>query len=153
MITNMRVRIVILALLPVFLCSCSHDKQSASSERWVKTDEVKPQPTRQSTLTNEQLVRIRKIQTSLAEVDNSSLGKWIQDFEKDRNPEKDIRVWEFIQAAYKMYCSTHVLAAEAKKEVVGILLLRSATSNQTEILRRANLKKLTRKQAQDVMAE
>lgn len=145
--------IVMLLALPAVLCSCRQEKPSGTSEQWVKVSGIKQYPTRQSKLTDEQLARLRKLHTNLAEVDNSSLDKWVEDFEKDRDPEKEIRVWESIAAAYKRYSSAHALTPQARKEVFGVLLLRSGTANQAEILKHANLTLLTEKQARDVMAD
>ncbi len=151
--SDMRLRAVTAFVLLMVLCSCSQEKQSGSSEQWVKTSDIKPQPTRQSKLTDAQLARTKKLHIALADVDDSSLDKWVEDFEKDRDPEKEIRVWESVAAAYQMYSSTHTLTPQAKKEVFGVLILRSGTSNQAEVLKHANLTVLTEKQAQDAMAD
>jgi hypothetical protein len=60
------------------------------------------------------------------------LDKWIEDFEKDRDPEREIRIWEAVANAYQSYCSAHRLTIEGKKEVFGILVLRSEMSDETE---------------------
>jgi hypothetical protein len=45
-------------------------------------------------------MRIRTLHTILSEVDTSTLEQTIEDFGKDRNPEKEIRIWEAIATPY-----------------------------------------------------
>ena len=150
---DMRLHAVTVFVLLAVLCSCGQEKkQSEDSGQWVKTEDVRPQPNRQSKLTPGQLTRVQKLQTDLVEVDPSSLDKWVEDFEKDRNPEKEIRVWEAMDAAYHSYCSKHHLSSAAKKDVINILLLRSTTSNETEILKRAQPSVLSSTEVRAVIA-
>ena len=151
--SHMRFRAVTAFVLLMVLCSCSQEKQPSNPDQWMKTSDIQPYPTRQSKLTDPQVTRIKKLQTNLADVDDSSLDKWVEDFEKDRNPEKEIRLWEAIAAAYQEYSSTHALIPQAKKEVFGVLILRSGTTDEAEIVKHANLVVLTEKQARDVMAD
>jgi hypothetical protein len=148
----MRYAVTVLVLLAA-LCSCSQEKkQSEDSGQWVKTEDVRPQPTRQSKLTDKQLARVRKLQTDLVEVDPSSLDKWVEDFEKDRNPEKEIRVWEAMADAYHSYCSQHDLSLAGKKDVINILLARSTSSDESEIVKQVKPKVLTASESRAVMA-
>ena len=118
--SHMRFRAVTAFVLLMVLCSCSQEKQPPNPDQWMKTSDIQPHPTRQSKLADPQVPRIKKLQTNLADVDDSSLDKWVEDFEKDRNPEKEIRLWEAIAAAYQEYSSSHTLIPQAKKEVFGV---------------------------------
>jgi hypothetical protein len=133
--------------------SCTQESRSPKSEvQWIKTSDIQQRKERQSKLSDDQVVRVKRLKASLAEVDSSSLDKWIEDFEKDLHPEAEIRRWESIAEAYRSYCSTHALSPQGKQDVFGILSMRSLTSDEPEILRRTKLGVLTTKQAQDVMA-
>lgn len=143
-------KLIICLVLTMLLITCSKPNEK-SETNWEKTDQIHPQPNAVSTLTEDQISRIRKIHGVLSEADTSSLDKWISDFEKDQDPEKEIGVWEKITAAYQCYCSQHSLNLEAKQDVLGILLLRSETDDETEVVKHEELKVLTAQQSQDVM--
>jgi hypothetical protein len=95
--------------------------------------------------------RARAIQATLVEVDDSSLEKWLGDVRKDRNPEREIRVWETIAQAYESYCSTHTLNLEARQDVLRLLLTRSGMNGEQEVLANVTLHSLTRDQALEVI--
>jgi hypothetical protein len=143
---------LICALLCTSLSSCTHQKESPTGTEWVKTSELNPQTQRQSQLNDDQRAKVKQLQSALAEVDPSSLDKWIKDFEKDRDPEREIRIWEAVVFGYQSYCFAHPLTIEGKKKVLGILVLRSETSDEAEILRQAQLKVLTTNEAHAVIA-
>jgi hypothetical protein len=132
---------------------CSNGQTVPTSEGWSKTADLQPQPKRVSSLTPQQIDRVRKLQKALAEVDPSSFDKWVEDFEKDKHPESEIQIWESIASAYTSYSSTHPLPLEGKQDVLGILLLRSGTADEQAILSHIKLKVLTANQALDVMAQ
>ena len=85
---------VVLALT----CSCSRPTPALTETpaQWRDPHSLKPQPSRLSVLSPEQKVRIEKLQAVLAEVDNSDVAKWEDDFERDRDPERELRSWESI---------------------------------------------------------
>jgi hypothetical protein len=115
------------------------------------TNQIHPQPNGVSKLRDEQLVRVTRIHDSLSEADPSSLEKWVSDFEKDQDPEREIRVWETIATGYQCYCSEHRLNPVAKQDVLGVLLLRSETDDEAEVLKRVELKALTTAEAHEVL--
>jgi hypothetical protein len=129
--------------------SCTGEKPKPE---WTNTRDILPQPNSQSKLTDQQVIRVQRIQTALSEADPSTTEKWIEDFEKDRDPEREILVWENITTAYEAYCSANRgLKVEAKEEVLKLLLARSETENESEILSHTSLNVLTPFQARDVM--
>ncbi len=125
--------------------------QPASSTAIPDRDAIQPQPSRLSRLSDHQIARVRIIQRALAEVDNSSLEKWTEDFEKDHDPEREINIWESIVDAYQRYCSARSLSNDAKREVLKVLLARSWTNDEEEVLRGTKLSILTRDEAIAVM--
>ena len=143
-------KLLICLVLMMLLVTCSKPNEK-SGTNWEKTNQIHPQPNAVSVLTENQLSRIRKIHEGLSEADPSSLDKWISDFEKDQDPEREIGVWETIAAAYQCYCSQHSLNLDAKQDVLGILLLRSETDDEVEVVKHEELKILTAQQANDVM--
>jgi len=147
----MKVAASLLEMLRCLVLPNYAQKTPSQDIRWISTADLHPQTSRQSHLSDEQLARVKRIQATLAEVDPSSLDKWIEDFEKDRDPEGQIQVWEAMAGAYQNYCSSHQLDLVGKRDVFKILLLRSQTENEEEILNRSNLKALTGSQARDVI--
>jgi len=141
-------RCILLVCLGLSL-SCTDDKPKPE---WVNPNRILPQSNRQSRLTEQQLVRVRRLQSALSEADPSTFEKWTEDFEKDQDPEKEISIWETIAAAYQSYCSAKTgLSVEAKREVLQILLVRSGTDDEAEVLGHLNLSILTRQDARDVL--
>src|SRR6266852_1742292 len=125
---NRLLRCILLVCLGLSL-SCTDDKPKPE---WVNPNRILPQSNRQSRLTEQQLVRVRRLQSALSEADPSTFEKWTEDFEKDQDPEKEISV-------------------EAKREVLQILLVRSGTDDEAEVLGHLNLSILTRQDARDVL--
>lgn len=146
-----RALIPICVVLMLTLFACSKSQEQKPTVEWMDTNEIHSQPNGVSKLSDEQLVRVKRIHDSLSEADPSSLDKWISDFEKDQDPESEIRVWEAIAAAYQCYCSEHRLDPVAKQDVLRILLLRSETDDEAEVLKRAELKSLAPLEAHEVL--
>jgi hypothetical protein len=144
----MLIRLLTVALLATTpLAGLTQEKQSGVQ---VSPKDIHPQPNRQSKLSAAQLGRIKKLQVALSEVDDSSLDKWIEDFEKDRDPEREIRIWEAMAKAYQAYCSEHALNIRGKGEVMGLLLLRSGTTSE-EAIQQFQPEVLTAKEGRDVV--
>ena len=127
--------------------------QTQSNEQWINTTDVKPQPNRVSRLNHDQLERVKKLKGELDEVVPWSLEKWVDGFERDRNPEQEILVWESIATAYRKYVSTHTLSPQAKHDVINVFLLRSQTESESQIIQRAGSKVLTPAQVKEVIAD
>ena len=96
--------------------------------------------------------RIHKLRDTLAEVEHSSIEKWVDNFKRDANPDKELAVWERIANSYTRYCSKRRLSIEAKKDVYQLLLLRSMASEQ-EVLNHIKLKTLTVDEAKETLKE
>jgi len=131
------------------LLSCTQQSSTRPSQG-LDRDQVLPAPV--STLSEDQLARVREVYSILGEVSGITLHEWIKSTERNSNPEGQIRSWGAIARAYQSYCSTHSSSAEGKKEVFDILLLRSQTpGGEAEALRWLQLKVLTEGEARAVM--
>jgi hypothetical protein len=124
---------------------------SSGSTAWIDPSSITPQPTAQSQLTQDQLDRIQRLQQRLLDADGSSLQQWEDDFSKDRDPERELVVWEAIADAYDKYCSEHSLTLAGKKEVLGILDRRSG-ADEDDVLAHISLAVLTPSEAREVMS-
>ena len=79
------------------------------------------------------------------------LEKWIDDFKRDRDPNREIRIYEGMAEAYTAYCSGRNLTLRAKQDVYQIVLLRSGAPD-AEVLRRLKLKALSVDDAKEVLS-
>lgn len=75
-------------------------REGTSDDYWVDPKKIKSGGT-VTTLTDEQEQRVREIATSLRDVCPDSEGKWLDNFSKDREPEREIRTWEAIALTYE----------------------------------------------------
>src|SRR5262245_17966299 len=107
-----------------------------------------PGPIRHETLTPDQLRRIEALQRTFSDVDPTPLDKWVDDFKRDRDPDREIAVYEAMAQAYTTYCARHALTPAARDDVYQLVLVRSAAPD-AEVLRRVPLKVLTRPEAED----
>jgi hypothetical protein len=114
--------------------------------------DLKPNKIQHEQLSQEQLKRIKKLHEIFAEVDRSSLEKWIDNFKRDINPDAEIAIWERVAKAYTSYCSRRELTLEAKDDVFQALLLRSIPSDE-ESVKTLKLKALSTDEARTVMRE
>lgn len=126
-------------------------KVELGNQEWINTKNIHPQTSSHSRLREEQVTRTKRIQAALSAVDPSSLEKWIGDFEKDQDPEKELRIWEAIAAAYQSYCSSRSVDMNTRREVFRVLLMRSETSDEAQVISHVHLSTLTSEQAHDVM--
>ena len=103
-----------------------------NTREWVDPAQLKAGPIRHEALKEKQLERVTYLQSVFREVDPTPLEKWIEDFRRDENPDRDLSI-------------------AAKKEVYGVVLMRSGAPD-AEVLKHLNLKKLTLQDAKEIMA-
>lgn len=134
-----------LVVLSTVGCSVSRKPQTASSSP------LQPNANQTGQLQEDQLLRIKTLQQTFAEVDETPLDEWIDNFKRNPDPNRELMVWERIAEAYTRYCSMHPLTLEAKKEVFSILVIRSTVS-EDEALKQIKPKLLTITDAKEVMS-
>lgn len=117
---------------------------------WVDPKTIRPGPIQRDSLSDEQMARIRALQAIFVEVDGQTVEEWVDNFKRDADPDKELRVWERMAEAYRAYCDGKDLSAAAKKDVFRVVLLRSMASEQ-DVLDRVNLNELSRDEAVAVM--
>ena len=142
----------ILSSLLNFFGVSRKDKGQEQNSKWVDPASLKPGQIKHERLSSGQMERIHKLRDTLAEVHHSPLEKWIDDFKRDADPDKELAVWERIADGYTRYCSRKPLSVEAKKDVFQLLLLRSMASEQ-EVLNHIKLKTLTIDEAKETLRE
>ena len=144
----------LLYLIALIACSSSlpacKESRRASQVQWVDPARVRPGPIRHEQLTSTQVERIKKLQQTFSEVDPSPPEKWIEDFKRDRDPEREIRIYEGMAAAYDAYCSGRTLTLPAKKDVYQVVILRSGATD-AEVLPQLKLRVLSLDDAKDIL--
>ena len=141
-----------MALCAVLMTGC--DRASSPPDREVKSidpKKVEPGPIRHANLTGEQMSRVQRVQKIFSEVDPSPLEKWVEDFRRDVNPDRELAIWEEMAKAYETFTTSKSLTPDQKKEVFQVVLMRSAAPAD-EALKNLDLKILTEKDAREIMA-
>lgn len=140
--------VVLVALL---VTGCDRGSTSGDARtQWIDPKKLEPGPIRHASLTEEQMARVQRVQKVFSEVDPSPIEKWAEDFRRDSNPERELSLWESMASAYETFTTARTLTLAAKKEVFGVVLLRSGAPEE-EVLKHVNLKILTEKDARDIM--
>jgi hypothetical protein len=142
----------ILSTLLTFFGISRKNKGQEPDGQWVDPASLKPGPVRRQGLSPKQMDRIYRLRDTLAEVEHSPIEKWVDNFKRDADPDKELAIWERIAAGYTRYCSKRMLSTEAKKDVFQLLLLRSMAPEQ-EVLNRIKLKTLTVDEAKETLRE
>ena len=85
--------------------------------------------------------RIRIIKSILDDVFPKSVDDWVNGFERDSNPEKELLIWECIALTFSTFMESRKLSADAKKEAIGTLLQCSMGMPEAAVLtKRKNLR-------------
>jgi hypothetical protein len=144
-------------LLLAALCGCrSRERSQPKGDephrvQWIEIAKITPGPIQHEQLTTEQVERISKVQEVFRQVDSAPLSAWLNDFKREVDPDRELRIYEGMAEAFTAYCSGRSLTLEAKRDAYGILLLRSGAPD-AEVLKRVRLNVLTIKDAKEILA-
>ena len=128
----------------------SSNSKATGEVQWIDPKDLRRSPIRREKLSDEQMARIRSLQETFFEVDGLSVEKWVDNFKRDLNPDRELATWERMARAYKEYCSSHDIELDAKKEVFRVILFRSMAPPE-EVLQRIELKVISREDAVEAM--
>lgn len=131
------------------LLSCNEGKQPSQAQS-IAPASVRPGPLQREQLTSSQMERIKRLQQTFSEVDPSPLEKWVDDFKRDRDPDREIRIYEGMAAAYSAYCTGRTLTLPAKKDVYDVVILRSGAPD-ADVLSQVKLDVLSVDDAKDIL--
>ena len=138
-----------LTLLAVGLLASCKGEKPAPQTQWVATESLRPGPVRGG-LTPSQIERIGKLQKTFVDVDPTPLAKWIEDFSRDADPDREIRIYEGMAEAYAAYCAGRNLTAEGRSDVYSVVLVRSGAPD-SEVLANVKLKTLSLDDAREIL--
>src|SRR5215831_9944280 len=119
-----------------------------SARRSLESRGIRFGPIRHTVLRPELIDRIRLLEEVFADVYPISHQEWLDGFQRDQSPEKQIAIWEKMASAYSTILSQNEIGAEGHKEAF-ILLLTRPTDLESSI---SNLKHLTTRQAENLIA-
>ena len=94
--------------------------------------------------------RIAAVQKVFAEVDSTPPEKWIEDFKRDMNPDRELAIWEAMAAAYSKQNSAKAFSLPQRKELFGVLLTGSGAS-EDEAIKHLKLKVLSEDEARSAL--
>jgi hypothetical protein len=138
--------LIVIAVVTYFLLRQSGVIRARSVQR----SHIKLSPIRHQKLSDSLDARIRVLEPVFAEVYPLTHEAWLDGFQRDAHPEREIALWETMAAAYQSYTGKRSLSLDARKEVFGLLLVRSAVDEQHTISG-AKLQYLSRADAEEVV--
>lgn len=72
----------------------------------IHIDDISPSEPRQE-LTGDQIKRVKVIYAQVGHISCSTLEEWLVDFMRDKHPEREIQVWEWITAQFIAHDNGH----------------------------------------------
>lgn len=109
-----------------------------------------PSPIGTSFLTQEQKNRIALINQVFEIVFPKSEKETIENFSCDRNPDREIKIWEHMAKAFMKISENPFISDEFKSEAFALLLMRSM-KNTNDVLQEAKLVFINEKQARSLL--
>ncbi len=105
-----------------------------------------------TSLSTDQVHRIQRLEATFRDAEGGSLGRWIDNFSRDANPENELRLWEHMANVYSTFVSSRpMLTALQRKEAFGLLVLRSM-SPSGEVRRRRETSHLSEEDCHALMS-
>ncbi|HIE4802115.1 TPA: GIY-YIG nuclease family protein [Serratia marcescens] len=129
------------------------DSSELQSERpyyWINIEDVYTQSMFFSTLTDDQERRISIVYRILGHIFSDSLSEWMDDFRKDRVPEREIKIWEAIAKAFSKVDSRFSLSTDSAIEVYSLLLTRSG-AKKSDVMKKYKAKFFSPKNVSEIL--
>jgi hypothetical protein len=143
-------RLNVSSFLSLFLLFAGCNSNQQPKTNGVDPAKLQPGPVQHETLSSELTARITKLHDTFNEVDPSPLSKWMDDFMRDQHPEREVEIYEGMARAYTTFCTGRNLTLDAKREVYGVVMQRSATSD-AEVLKNLGIKVITIEDAKAIL--
>jgi hypothetical protein len=115
-----------------------------------KSADLQPGPIRHASLPDSLVARVQKIEPVFAEVYPQTHDQWLEGFQRDADPEPEVAIWEAMATAYQGFTQKRPLSLNAKREAFGLLLSRSAASEQ-QTLAGAKFQYLSRSDVEELL--
>jgi hypothetical protein len=142
---------LLLILFAIIISSCNL-KKAEENVQTIDPKNIQLSEVVHDSLSKEQIHKIKKIQTTFAEVYPVSLEETITNFKRDQNPDTEIAIWLEMANAYEKYLnSDNKLDLKTKKEVFKLILSRSMMPEE-EAIENSKLEILTKEEANKVLS-
>ncbi len=128
------------------------NKESFQPSILVNISEMRQSPINTSTLTEGLEHRILIINSVFNEVFPNKASKAIENFTRDRNPEREIKIWEHMAKAFMKVSTQPFLRKGMTEEAFDLLLMRSSYDTEV-VLRNRPLKCMDLQQAKLLLKE
>jgi hypothetical protein len=140
-----------LVIIVTIFYSCKPKKENETQE--IDPSKIQLGPIVHNELTEEQIEKIKKIQSSLADVLPISLEETITNFKRDRNPDNEINIWLEMLSAYEKFISKegNEITLNKKTEVFQLILMRSMMDEQ-EAIAKVDCKILTKNEIKEIFS-
>jgi hypothetical protein len=89
---------------------------------------------RHPSLPPELVSRVEQLAQALPDAHPQSLAEWLDGFQRDANPAREIAIWEVIALANSSFAHQRVLSPEERQEALGLLLHISLGEQDSYIL-------------------
>lgn len=145
---------ILLSLSTILLfVSCNSNKDNKQNSQTLNPNDIQISEVVHDSLTAEQIEKIKKIQSTFAEVYPVSLEQTITDFKRDQNPDSEIDIWLQMVDAYEKYLSSKKgnVDLKTKLEVYKLILSRTMMSEEEAIVN-TKLTILTEKEAREILS-
>lgn len=148
---NNKMNRLLLVLLAIIISSCDF-KKAEDNIQTIDPENIRINEVVHDSLSEEQIYKIEKIQSTFAEVYPVSLEETMTNFKRDQNPDSEIEVWLEMAKAYEKYLNSEAkLDLKTKKEAFKLILSRSMMPEEKAI-ENANLEILTKEKARKVLS-
>ena len=87
----------------------------------IPISQLKRGPIRHEQLPLSLIARINYLQQSLEEIYSQPLDKWLDDFQRDANPESEVEWWERLTRCYRTYTEPKDLSFNQKQAAFKVL--------------------------------
>lgn len=147
----MNYKVLMIILLIIVIAFYSYKQfQKSEAIKTVNIDTIKQGPIVHNELSNDQLEKIKKIQTTFSDVYKISLEETITNFKRDRNPDNEIEIWLHMVKAYEKFISKDSEITLNKKSEVFKLILMLSMMDEKEAIKETDPKILNEKEVTEI---
>jgi hypothetical protein len=117
---------IICSIIFIVIYSCKPKSESTDVEK-INPNEIVQSEIVHQELTKVQIEKIKKIQSSFADVYKISLEETITNFKRDQNPDNEINIWLNMLNTYEKFIhkNGNEITLDKKQEVFKLILMRS----------------------------
>ena len=126
-------------------------KKKSRSSKLVNINELQQGPKRKHKFSKDFMEATKYLQKTFYEVSPSPLKKWVDDFSRDANPEKELVIWLHVANKYNYYKNLIPNKLPCRKVLFAILLLRSMGMDKKNIISQVKPSHLTKKVVNEII--